>query len=106
MLALYVMNELVFSTILAVLLLTHAVFATISLFFIFRKIEELRKASKSKKSVQMQKVLGDHIWLVVLLPIAGPIVGYAILKGAVLGVPEHGLKINAPSGSDSFTDDC
>jgi nitrate/nitrite transporter NarK len=103
--ALYAMNEMLFSTVLVVLIVTHAIAAAICLFFIFRKIEALRKVKQSKKTLEMQNVLNNHIWLVALLPIAGPIVGYAILRGVLLGVPERGFKVNDPGGSNSSSDD-
>ena len=99
------MSDSEFLLILGVIVIIHLVLASPVLFFMFRRIEKVREAKLPKKHKQQIEMMNKHIWVVALLPIAGPIIGAALLKGLELGVPEKGFKVNDPGGRDSASDD-
>jgi hypothetical protein len=99
------MNELNFTVVILILLAIHLMSAVIVFSLISRKIQSLSECKRNKYILRQIKTLEGYRSLVVLLPLIGPIVGLAIVNGAVLGVPEKGLKVNSPGGSNSFSDD-
>lgn len=98
------MNEVNFSLVLLILIAIHLVSAVIVYSLISRKVQRLSEFNRNKYVLRQIETLKGQILLVVLLPLIGPIIGFAILNGAAPGVPEKGLKINNPGESNSFTD--
>ena len=102
--ALYVMNEVNFTLVLLILIAIHLVSAVIVYSLIYCKVQRLSECNRNKYVLRQIETLKGQKLLVALLPLIGPIIGFAILKGAVLGVPEKGLKVNSPGGSNSQSD--
>jgi hypothetical protein len=98
------MNEVNFTLVLLFLIIIHFVSAVIVCYLISRRIKRLSECNRNKYVLGQVKTLKDHRLLAAILPLIGPIIGFAILNGAVIGVPEKGLKVNSPGGSNSHSD--
>jgi hypothetical protein len=98
------MSEVNFTVVILIIIAIHLVSAVIVYPLISSKIQSLSKYKRNKYVLRQIKTLEDHRLLAAILPLIGPIIGFAILKGAVLGVPEKGLKVNSPGDSNSFSD--
>ncbi len=98
------MNEVNFTAVIIILFTIHIVCASIVLILMYKKVRSLLDGKRNKYVLRQIEKLQNHRLLVALLPLIGPIVGFAIINGAVLGVPEKGFKVNDPRGSNSFSD--
>jgi len=98
------MTEVNLAVTISILFGIHLICAVITLFSISGKVRSLSKGKRNKFTLSQIDKLNGQRWLVVLLPIIGPIVGFAITCGTVLGVHDKGFRVNDPGGLDSFSD--
>ncbi len=102
--ALYAMNEVNITVVILILFIIHLVCASIVLFLISRSINRLGKLKRNKYILGHIEKLNNHKLLVLLLPLIGPIVGFALINGLEVGIPEKGLQVNSLGKSDSNSD--
>ena len=102
--ALYAMNEVNITVVILILFTIHLVCASVVLFLISKSVKHLLELKRNKYILSHIDKLKRHRLLVILLPVIGPIVGFAITKGFEVGITEKGLKVNSPGESSSSTD--
>jgi hypothetical protein len=73
-------------------------------FLISKSINRLCKLKRNKYILSHIEKLSNHKLLVIFLPLIGPIVGFALINGLEVGIPEKGLKVNSPGDSNSISD--
>jgi hypothetical protein len=78
--------------------------ASVVLFLISKSINRLRKLKRNKYIFAHIEKLNRHKILVMVVPLIGPIVGFASVNGLEVGIPEEGLKVNDPGHSSSISD--
>ncbi len=99
------MIEINLPVIISILFGIHFMCAAIALCTIYRKVRSLSQGKRNKFTVRKIDRLNGQRWLIVLLPIIGPIVGFSITQGPVPSAPDKGLKVNDPGGlGSSFSD--
>jgi len=87
------MIEINIVIIISILLGIHFICVAIALCSIYRKIRSLSQGKRNKFTLREIDSLKRLRWLVVFLPIIGPIVGFSIARGAVPGIPDKGLMV-------------
>jgi uncharacterized membrane protein YdjX (TVP38/TMEM64 family) len=98
------MNEVNINVVILILFIIHLVCASIVLFLISRSINRLGKLKRNKYILGHIEKLNNHKLLVLLLPLIGPIVGFALINGLEVGISEKGLQVNSPEKSNSNSD--
>jgi hypothetical protein len=102
--ALYAMNEVNITVVILILATIHLVCASVVFFLISKSINRLCKLKRNKYILSHIEKLSNHKLLVIFLPLIGPIVGFALINGLEVGIPEKGLKVNSPGDSNSISD--
>jgi len=98
------MNEVNITVVILTLTIIHLVSASVVLFFISKSVKRLLELKRNKYVLKHVNKLKNHRLLVLLLPLIGPIIGFALINGLEVGIPENGLKVNGPGESNSFSD--
>ena len=98
------MNEVNITVVILTLIIIHLVSASVVLFFISKGVKRLLELKRNKYVLKHVNKLKSHRLLVLLLPLIGPIIGFSLINGLKVGIPEKGVKVNGAGESNSFSD--
>ncbi|SET40524.1 hypothetical protein [Thalassotalea agarivorans] len=101
---LFALDEVNFFSVILVLFLVHVLCACIVFVLILKRIDGLKKLKRNKYIVAHIDRLESYKLLVLVLPVIGPIIGWAISNGLDTGITETGLKVNDSGGTSADFD--